>query len=191
MSYEATEEALHILESPDPMSGSQAEEGRRLLRLRPETPLRPRWQIVNWDNYQNLFRKVRNQEQTRIRMRELRASRRDDEPESGATAKRKEKSEVPEDFTPSPVDLEWARDAQKMTAAEIAKETKKFVNHHRAKGNRFKRPDLAWRNWISGRFVGGVRADAAAVETRQVGRTAREFGHMEFKGGKLRKAGGE
>ena len=66
------------------------------------------------------------------------------------------KAEVPEDYTPSPEDREWARNKQHMGDADIDRETERFVTHHRAKGNRFVRPSLAWRNWMTGRFIGGT-----------------------------------
>lgn len=58
---------------------------------------------------------------------------------------------VPEDFKPRPEDLEWAKAKVPIIAtlpAQLANETERFVNHHRASGNRFADAHRAWRNWM-------------------------------------------
>lgn len=69
---------------------------------------------------------------------------------------KKQLFEIPENFQPTTDEREWAREQCGLSDSEIARQTERFVRHHRAKGNRFKRPDLAWRNWITGRFTNGT-----------------------------------
>lgn len=58
---------------------------------------------------------------------------------------------VPEDFKPRPEDLDWAAAKVPIIAkapGQLAHETERFVNHHRAGGNRFADVYRAWRNWL-------------------------------------------
>ncbi|MFP4155937.1 MAG: hypothetical protein ACLFSG_09605 [Halothiobacillaceae bacterium] len=58
---------------------------------------------------------------------------------------------VPEDFSPRQADLEWAVAKVPIIAkapGQLAHETERFVNHHRAEGNRFADAYRAWRNWL-------------------------------------------
>lgn len=69
------------------------------------------------------------------------------------------KNEVPADYAP-PADLvEKARTELRLSDAVINAQTIRFVTHHRAKGNTFKRVDLAWWNWVSGRFVDVAKSE--------------------------------
>lgn len=58
---------------------------------------------------------------------------------------------VPEDFEPRADDLAWAAAKVPIIAkapGQLAHETERFVNHHRAEGNRFADVYRAWRNWL-------------------------------------------
>lgn len=83
-----------------------------------------------------------------------------DHGESGADAPAKPKraTQVPEDWTPGETDEAWAVKAG-FGAEDVARETPKFVRHHRSKGNTFKEIGLAWRNWMDrSREYGPARA---------------------------------
>jgi hypothetical protein len=81
----------------------------------------------------------------------------DKEEKGDKLAKSIGKSEVPIDYAP-PVELvERAVRELHLTHAEVKAELSKFINHHRSKGNRFKRIELAFWNWISNRFVDSRR----------------------------------
>jgi hypothetical protein len=51
------ERAIKRLMEPDPLSGSKAKEGRRIVPIDPARPMRG-WQIVNWLEYKNLLHKA-------------------------------------------------------------------------------------------------------------------------------------
>lgn len=58
---------------------------------------------------------------------------------------------VPEDFEPSAEDLDWAKVHAPLVGrdpAALRTETERFINHHRAEGNRFVEISRAWRNWM-------------------------------------------
>lgn len=78
-------------------------------------------------------------------------------PAEARSTRQRERFEIPVDFQPSPEDRKWARDVEGLSDREIDYQTSRFIRHHRGRGNRFKRPDLAWRNWISERFIDGNR----------------------------------
>jgi hypothetical protein len=58
---------------------------------------------------------------------------------------------VPEDFQPRPEDLDWAKVHVPLVGRDpeaVRIETERFINHHRAEGNRFADCYRAWRNWL-------------------------------------------
>lgn len=58
---------------------------------------------------------------------------------------------VPDDFEPRAEDLEWAKARAPLIARDpeaVRVETDRFVNYHRAEGNRFADAFRAWRNWM-------------------------------------------
>ena len=63
-----------------------------------------------------------------------------------SSGSRKRATTIPEDFQPSIKALEWQRTNH--PAVDVADETERFINHHRAKGSKFVDLDAAWRNWI-------------------------------------------
>lgn len=63
-----------------------------------------------------------------------------------SSGSRKRATTIPEDFEPSGKALEWQR--EKYPTVNVADETERFINHHRAKGSKFVDHDAAWRNWI-------------------------------------------
>lgn len=64
---EAVERALELLEQPDPMSRSAAEDGRRLVRVNPGRPWG--WRIVNYRSYRGVVDAETQREQARERQR--------------------------------------------------------------------------------------------------------------------------
>lgn len=81
--------------------------------------------------------------------------------ETGETENRKAKAAkkktakgkrlVPEDFEPRAEDVEWAKARAPLVARDpdrLTIETDRFVNYHRAEGNRFADVYRAWRNWL-------------------------------------------
>jgi hypothetical protein len=58
---------------------------------------------------------------------------------------------VPEDFQPRSDDLDWAKVHVPLVGRDpeaVLIETERFINHHRAEGNRFADCYRAWRNWL-------------------------------------------
>jgi len=75
LTVEETQAALDVLSSPDPLSRSTAEEGRRIVPLRKDG--RRGWLMVNWEEYKKIeiaeHRRASERERAR-RYREKRAS---------------------------------------------------------------------------------------------------------------------
>lgn len=65
---------------------------------------------------------------------------------SSSRAPRATKRQVPEDYRPSDKAVEWQK--ANHPNVNVADETERFINHHRAKGSKFVDLDAAWRNWI-------------------------------------------
>lgn len=70
---EHIEAGIHVLESPDPTSRTETEEGRRILRIDPHRAWG--WRLVNYKKY----KEIRNEEDRREYMRKYMADRRKDE----------------------------------------------------------------------------------------------------------------
>lgn len=88
---------------------------------------------------------------------------------AGKQASKAERREVPEDYEPSAEIVTRATTELHLSMTEIGKRVANFIAHHRAKGTRFKRLDLACWNWLSEKFVekrpgqlGAVRHIASA-----------------------------
>jgi hypothetical protein len=71
--FDAVERAVRRLMEPDPMSGSKEHDGRRLLPVDPQRPMRG-WQLVNWSKYSEMVHRVNDT----IRKRESRADKTDE-----------------------------------------------------------------------------------------------------------------
>lgn len=77
------------------------------------------------------------------------------------------KAEVSETYSPSDTLVAKAFAELHMARAAVLAEVPRFISHHRAKGNTFKRVDVAFWNWISRRFVtGGAERFAPAAAPR-------------------------
>lgn len=63
-----------------------------------------------------------------------------------STRPRSPETDVPDDFVVTDKMREWAK--VKTPHADIPVETEKFLNHHGAKGNRFRDWSRAWRKWM-------------------------------------------
>lgn len=70
---EHIEAGIHVLESPDPTSRTETEEGRRIVRIDPHREWG--WRLVNYTKY----KEIRNEEDRREYMRKYMADRRKDE----------------------------------------------------------------------------------------------------------------
>jgi hypothetical protein len=62
-------------------------------------------------------------------------------------APRKRASQAPQDFEITDNLREWAQ--AKAPGVDLARETERFLDHHRAKGSTFKDWAAAWRTWMS------------------------------------------
>lgn len=96
------------------------------------------------------------------------------EGEQDAPAKPKRASQIPEYWLPTISETEWAY-GEGFDTADITRETERFRDHHRAKGNTFKDIGLAWKNWMrrsreyqprASPASNGHRESAAAVFAR-------------------------
>jgi hypothetical protein len=67
-------------------------------------------------------------------------------PPKGGQPKGRRKSQVPENFTPDAAQRAWA--VHHCPNVDLAAETAKFVDHHRAKGTTFLDPQLGFRTWL-------------------------------------------
>lgn len=69
---EVIEKGIPVLEAPDPTSRTDAEEGRRIMRLQPDRPWG--WQIVNFETYNAIRTEEDRRDYMRKYMRERRKS---------------------------------------------------------------------------------------------------------------------
>lgn len=160
------EAGIEKLQQPDPVSRSSTEEGRRIVPIDPDRSWG--WRIVNYSYYRNLASKEDKKEKDRERMAEKRkqisgvADSREPSPivekvahteaEAKAEAKAKKqkartRATTPDEFVLTENLRQWGKE-NGLNENTLRKETEKFLDHHRSKGNAFKDWDGAWRNWM-------------------------------------------
>lgn len=82
-----------------------------------------------------------------------------------ARAKMPQETEMVEGWEPERADVEWGL-SKGFTVEHMKAETERFVNHFLANGGKKRRWNLAWRNWMTNRFVGGGAMNTPAVARR-------------------------
>ncbi len=57
------------------------------------------------------------------------------------------KSQIRDDFTPSPASISWAE--TRCPGVDIARETERFIHYHQSKGTTFLNHQRAWQTWMN------------------------------------------
>ena len=156
---EIINEAITVLESPDPASRDPEDDGRRIVRL--DETRDWGWRIVNWDKYDEIRSLSDQREKTRLRVANHRAAKSSPTPPTTKSDKKRIEDTLPKRYpplqgvTPSATKPPHQRatapptlDEVKLQAAKIGlpdNEAEKFFHYYESNGWRVGRNPM--RSW--------------------------------------------